>query len=71
MGYIVNGAKSTVDNPPPGQCDGASSMVWMEFQVVGNNPLPSYRIDPDLAAAASQMFGERRAGQLADGTGSL
>ena len=46
-------------------------MVWMEFQVVGNNPLPSYRIDPDLAAAASQMFGERRAGQLADGTGSL
>ena len=34
--------------------------------VAANSPLQSYFVDPDFAAAASQMFGERMPGQLSN-----
>ena len=38
--------------------------------VVGNSPLQSYFVDPEFAAvAASRVFGERTADELADGAG--
>ena len=37
---------------------------------VGNSPLQSYFVDPEFAAvAASRVFGERTADELADGAG--
>ena len=37
--------------------------------VASNRRLQSYCIDPDFAAAAFGMFGERMTDQLADGAG--